>query len=221
MSSVFVFFNIWVLWGGRWSHCLLFLHLACQGCHGLLSAENSKPKLIKWWERWWERDLRGRPSELQGPEGEPVVRDLLLAFPSSYWTYCYQIGLVDRTCTGVLAQPKAPHLGQRGSFPYQICIASNETDAETGIAQALFSGQRMERREPSSQINFSIQFRWRHQISRRVKVKGRDLERVGGIVMSYPRTGVWFWPGTSAALLFSPCKGLSRCCHGNCQLSWC
>lgn len=35
-----------------------------------------------------------------------------------------------------------------------ICAASNETNAETGIAQALFNGQRMEKQEPSSQINF-------------------------------------------------------------------
>ena len=39
--------------------------------------------------------------------------------------------------------------------------------------------------------------------------------------MSYSRTGMWFWPETDAALLFSPHMGFSSCCHGNCQPSWC
>ena len=80
---------------GDGSTAFLFLHFSCQGCHNLLSAENSKPKLLKWWERWWGRDLRGRTTELQGLEGWSMVKELLLAFPSSYWTYCYQIGLVE------------------------------------------------------------------------------------------------------------------------------
>ena len=45
----------------------------------------------------------------------------------------------------------------------------------------------MEKPEPSSQINFSTQFRQRHQIYRRVEIKGRVLERVRGIFMSYLR----------------------------------
>ena len=40
------------------------------------------------------------------------------------------------------------------------------------------------------QINFSIQFGWRHQIYRRFKVKGRELQRGGGIFVSYPRTAL-------------------------------
>ena len=56
-------------------------------------------------------------------------------------------------------------------------------------------------RDPSSlQINFSIQFRWRYQIHRRVEVK--ELERVGGISKSIGKSGrnihdisdvVWTW----------------------------
>lgn len=38
----------------------------------------------------------------------------------------------------------------------------------------------------------------------RVKVKGRDLKRVGRIFMSYLGTGVWFRPSPGATLLFSP-----------------
>ena len=61
----------------------------------------------------------------------------------------------------------------------------------------------------------------RDQICKRVEVKGRELERVGGIFMSYASTGVWFGPKTEATLLFSPCVGFSSGCHGNCQLSCC
>ena len=78
----------------------------------------------------------------------------------------------------------------------------------------------MEKQEPSLQINFSIQFGWRHQIYRRVEVKWREVDRVGGIFMRYPVTWVWFGPRTDAALLFSLCMGFSSCCHGNCKLSW-
>ena len=77
----------------------------------------------------------------------------------------------------------------------------------------------MEKRKPRLQINFSTQFQGRHYVYKRVEVEGRELERVGGIFMTYPRTGLWFGPGTDAALLFGPCMGFSGCCHGNCQLS--
>ena len=59
-----------------------------------------------------------------------------------------------------------------GSFFFNhIHLANNKTDAETGTAQALFNGQRMEKQEPSSQINFSTQFGPRHQIYR---IIGKD-----------------------------------------------
>ena len=38
--------------------------------------------------------------------------------------------------------------------------------------------------------------RWRHEIYRMVKVKGRELERVGGIFMNFQGTEVWLGPGT-------------------------
>lgn len=47
----------------------------------------------------------------------------------------------------------------------------------------------MKKQEPSLQVNISTQFRRRHQIYRRVELKVRDLERVGGKFMSYGRTG--------------------------------
>ena len=37
--------------------------------------------------------------------------------------------------------------------------------------------------------------------------------------MSYWRTGVWWGPGIDATLAFSPSRGFSSCCHGDCQLS--
>ena len=43
--------------------------------------------------------------------------------------------------------------------------------------------------EPSSQVNFSTQAGWRKQIHKRAEVKGKDLERLGGIFMTYLRTG--------------------------------
>ena len=53
---------------------------------------------------------------------------------------------------------------------------------------------------------------WRHQIHRRVEIKGRELERVGGTFMTChenreQRTEVWFGPRTDATLLFRPCMG--------------
>ena len=71
--------------------------------------------------------------------------------------------------------------------------------------QILVNGQRKEKPDPNSQINFSTQFRWRPQIYQRFKVKGRDLERVGVIFMSHLRTGVWFGLRTDATLIFSHC----------------
>ena len=88
-----------------------------------------------------------------------------------------------------------------GSFSDQIRVADNETDAETEAALALFRSQRMEKQEPRSQINFSPHFRWRHQIwEGRGKREGIE-KRVGGIFMSYLRTGVWF--GSRRQLSFS------------------
>ena len=48
---------------------------------------------------------------------------------------------------------EVPYLGWEGSFPAQIYIASNETNAETKTAEALFNGQRMEKWKLSSNIN--------------------------------------------------------------------
>ena len=127
--------------------------------------------------------------------------------------------LVNQTRTRVLAPAEMPCLGQGDSFSYQIRTANHETDAETGTAQALFNGQRMEKQKPSLQINFSTQFGWRHHIYRRVEVKGRELERGRNIRDLSENRGV-VWTGTEAILLFSPCMGFSDCCHGNCQLSW-
>ena len=62
--------------------------------------------------------------------------------------------LVTWTYAKVLAQAETPCLGQGGSFSAQICIASKETDAETGTAQ-LYSMAKMEKLELSLQINFS------------------------------------------------------------------
>ena len=55
-------------------------------------------------------------------------------------------------------------------------------------------------------------------IYRREEAKRRELERVGGIFMTYPRTGVCFRLGTEATRIFGACVGFSGCCHGNCQL---
>ena len=72
----------------------------------------------------------------------------------SYWQ-------VNWTRAGVLAQTKT----QPGSsFSDLIHVADNEIDAETGAALALFSSQRMEKQERSSQIKFSPHFQRRHQI---------------------------------------------------------
>ena len=45
-------------------------------------------------------------------------------------------------------------LSQGDSFTDQIYAANNETNVETGTAQAIFKGQRMEKQESRSQINF-------------------------------------------------------------------
>ena len=46
-----------------------------------------------------------------------------------------------------------PH--PRGVFSCSVSQIWNEIEAECSTAQALFNGQRMEKQEPSSQINFS------------------------------------------------------------------
>lgn len=114
---------------------------------------------------------------------------------------CYCVGRLD-SCWGPSPdQDPLSHPG--GSFSDQIHVADNETDAETGAALALFSSQRMEKQERSSQINF-------HPISGgatkygRVEVKGRELKRVGNIhELSENRSVVWI---QKAALLFSPLR---------------
>ena len=54
-------------------------------------------------------------------------------------------------------------------------------------------------------------------IHKRVKVKGRELERVGGIFTSNNRSVAWCPFDTK--ILLSPCMDFSFCCHGNCQQS--
>ena len=54
-------------------------------------------------------------------------------------------------------------------------------------------------------------------IHKRVKVKGRELERVGGIFTSKNRGVAWCVFHTK--ILLSPCMDFSFCCHGNCQQS--
>ena len=48
-------------------------------------------------------------------------------------------------------------LARKVFFSNWICTTNNETDADTGTAQALFNGQRTEKWEPSLQIFNSIQ----------------------------------------------------------------
>ena len=75
---------------------------------------------------------------------------------------CYCVGRLD-SCWGPSPdQDPLSHPG--GSFSDQIRVADNETDAETGAALTLFSSQRMEKQERSSQINFLPHFWWSHQI---------------------------------------------------------
>ena len=127
---------------------------------------------------------------------------------SRHWTLApislgpaFSTNCVAWTHAGVVAWAETPCLRQGGSFSARIHIANNKTYADTGTAQALFSDQRMEKRELSSQINFSTLFRWRHHINRRVEVKARELERVGGILTTSLRKGVWFGPRTDATIL--------------------
>ena len=74
-----------------------------------------------------------------------------------------------------------------------ICAASNETNAETGIAQALFNGQRMEKQEPSSQISFSTQFGWRYQMYMMIEVIKEGVGKTGRNIhdISKNRGVVW------------------------------
>lgn len=53
-----------------------------------------------------------------------------------------------------LAWPRLSAWVGEGSFSIQFDYVNKETQAEINIAQALFSGQRMEKQELSSQINF-------------------------------------------------------------------
>lgn len=85
--------------------------------------------------------------------------------------------LITWTFPEVLGRAKTPCLSWGGSFPTWICRASNETDAETETAQALFNSQRMEKLEFSLQINFSTPFGLKHHIYRRVEVKGKELSK--------------------------------------------
>lgn len=102
-------------------------------------------------------------------------------------------------CAEVLAWVETPCLHQEVSFPDHIPAASDETNPEAGAGQALVNIPRLEKWEPRSQINFSTKFGWRHQIYRRVKVKRRELKKVGGILMTSPATGMWTWSSCSSS----------------------
>ena len=68
---------------------------------------------------------------------------------------CYQIAQLDLPWGPSLGQG---HLARSGSLFFLRFAVSHETDAKTGTAQALFSGQKIKKWEPSLQINFSTQF---------------------------------------------------------------
>ena len=123
------------------------------------------------------------------------------------WPGAVVVELVEETHTGVLASAEAPVSSPGGSFLIRFVQAIMKTTAETETAQTLFNDQRMEKWETSLWINFSTQLGWRHQMFRRVKVKRMQLEIKE--CSSYPRTRVWFGPGTDTVLLFSPCIGFS------------
>lgn len=61
--------------------------------------------------------------------------------------------------TGFMLEPwlRLLVLARKVFFSNWICTTNNETDADTGTAQALFNGQRTEKWEPSLQIFNSIQ----------------------------------------------------------------
>ena len=146
-----------------------------------------------------------------GPPGKSLF-NLSSTLFSQTASYCYRIGQLD-PYQG--PSPGRDPLSRPGRFFFLFfsIFANSKTDAETGTAQTLFNGQRMEKQEPSSQINFFLtQLEQRHQIYRRVKVKGRELERGEGISTSYPRTGVGLYLETDVTLLFSLCMGFHSCC---------
>ena len=68
---------------------------------------------------------------------------------------------------------------------------------ETGTVPTLFNVLRMGKWEPSLKISFSSNSGGDNMyiyIHRRAKVKGRQLERVAGLLTSYLRIGVLFVP---------------------------
>ena len=124
------------------------------------------------------------------------------------WPGAVVVEVVGGTHPGVLASAKAPVSSPGGSFLIRFVQPKMKPMAETEAAQALFNDQRMEKWEPSLQINFPTQLGWRHQMFRKVKVKRTELE-TEETLKSYRRTGVWFGPGTDTALLFNPCMNFS------------
>ena len=100
--------------------------------------------------------------------------------------------LVNQTHAWVLAWAKTSCPSQEVLFPVRF-IANNKTSDETGTLQALFNGQSMEKQAPSSQINFSTQFGWRHQIHRRVEVKVGEIGKRGRNIHEFSenRSVVW------------------------------
>lgn len=69
-----------------------------------------------------------------------------------------------------------------------------ETNAEIGIAQALFRPKKGEEGVVHKSISQPNSGKYPTYIG--PHMKGRELERVGGIFMNYKRLEVWFGPGT-------------------------
>ena len=111
--------------------------------------------------------------------------------------------LVEWTSMWTLAWQKPPLPWWGRHIFVWICTANNETNAETETPQALFNGQRTEKRVLSSQIDFSPPFRLRHRRGRRLQVKGRELNKE-------KEEYSWFiWEQIGTIPLLSPCMGAS------------
>ena len=67
---------------------------------------------------------------------------------------------------------------------FSLGFAQPITKLMLRLRQPKFHSVAKWRSRNSSQINFSVQFELSHHVYRTVKVKGRKLEREGGIFMS-------------------------------------
>ena len=122
-----------------------------------------------------------------------------------YW-FCYRSGQV--------VPYQGPRLGQNtlswpGSFSFSTTFTQPIRKLLPRLGEhKLYSVTK--NWDPSSlQTNFSTQFRWRHQIHRRVEVK--ELEKGGGIFMT---TVIWYGPWDTCSSPFQSLSELFR------LLSW-